>query len=130
MFGGYEFDADADVLQGDDGNLARASWRRLVRRALCASHRFLIASHWSEQAQRDFFGPDGEFAAPHRPMPMGTCTPVDGGYRISGQWNYCSGIPHSSHFIGGAVLKDGNEPPKIVQVVLPRGTYTILDDWR
>ena len=35
-------------------------------------------------------------------MPMGTCTPVANGYRISGQWNYCSGIPYASHFIGGS----------------------------
>ena len=127
IFGGYEFDvptfykAMMEISRGHPG----AGWCL----TLCASHPFLIASHWSEQAQRDFFGPDGYFAAPHRPMPMGTCTPVAGGYRISGQWNYCSGIPHASHFIGGAFLKDGNEPPKVVQVVLPHGTYTILDDW-
>ena len=127
MFGGYEFDvptfyrAMMEISRGHPG----VGWCL----TLCASHPFLVASHWSEQAQRDFFGPDGYFAAPHRPMPMGTCTPVAGGYRINGQWNYCSGIPYASHFIGGAFLKDGNEPAKVVQVVLPRGSYTILDDW-
>jgi 3-hydroxy-9,10-secoandrosta-1,3,5(10)-triene-9,17-dione monooxygenase len=127
MFGGYEFDvptfyqAMMEISRGHPG----VGWCL----TLCASHPFLIASHWSEQAQRDFFGPDGYFAAPHRPMPMGTCTPVAGGYRINGQWNYCSGIPYASHFIGGAFLKDGQEPAKVVQVVLPRGTYSILDDW-
>jgi 3-hydroxy-9,10-secoandrosta-1,3,5(10)-triene-9,17-dione monooxygenase len=127
MFGGYEFDvptfykAMLEISRGHPG----VGWCL----TLCASHPFLIGSHWSEQGQRDLFGADGYFSAPHRPMPLGTCTPVPGGYRVSGQWNYCSGIPYASHFVGGAFLKDGQEPPKVVQVALPRGAYTILDDW-
>ena len=31
--------------------------------------------------------------------------------------------------IGGAFLQDGQQPPKIVQVVVPRDSYEILDDW-
>ncbi|HUN52296.1 MAG TPA: hypothetical protein VMU42_14320 [Candidatus Sulfotelmatobacter sp.] len=127
MYGGYEFDiptfykAMLEISRGHPG----AGWCL----TLCASHPFLVGSHWPERAQADFFGKDGYFAAPHRPMPMGTCTPVPGGYRVSGQWNYCSGIPHASHFIGGAFLKNGSESPPVVQVVLPRGSYEILDDW-
>jgi 3-hydroxy-9,10-secoandrosta-1,3,5(10)-triene-9,17-dione monooxygenase len=126
MFGGYEFDIPTfyrAMMEISRGHPA-VGWCL----TLCASHPFLIASHWSDEAQRDFFG-SGFFTAPHRPMPMGTCTPVPGGYRVSGQWNYCSGIPYATHFIGGAFLKDGQTPPKVVQVVLPRGAYTVLDDW-
>ena len=126
-FGGYEFDVPTfykvmlEISRGHPG----AGWCL----ALCASHPFLIGSHWPEQAQRELFGPDGYFSAPHRPQPMGTCVPVPGGFRVNGQWNYCSGIPHASHFVGGAFLKNGQEPPPVVQVVLPRAAYTILDDW-
>jgi 3-hydroxy-9,10-secoandrosta-1,3,5(10)-triene-9,17-dione monooxygenase len=127
MFGGYEFDIPTfykAMMEISRGHPA-VGWCL----TLCASHAFLIGSHWSEEAQREFFGSDGYFSAPHRPMPMGTCTPAPGGYRVSGQWNYCSGISFATHFVGGAFLKDGQEPPKIVQVVVPRARLTILDDW-
>ncbi len=126
MFGGYEFEvptfykAMLEISRGHPG----VGWCL----ALCASHPFLIASHWPEQAQRELFA-GGYFAAPHRPMPLGTCTPVPGGYGVSGAWSYCSGIPYASHVVVGAFLKNGQEPPVIVQVVLPRGAYEILDDW-
>lgn len=126
MFGGYEFEvptfykAMLEISRGHPG----VGWCL----ALCASHPFLIASHWPEQAQRELFA-GGYFAAPHRPMPLGTCTPVPGGYGVSGAWSYCSGIPYASHVVVGAFLKKGQEPPVIVQVVLPRGAYEILDDW-
>jgi 3-hydroxy-9,10-secoandrosta-1,3,5(10)-triene-9,17-dione monooxygenase len=125
-FGGYEFDVPtfyAAMLEISRGHPA-VGWCL----ALCASHPFLIASHWPERAQRELFA-GGYFAAPHRPVPMGDCTPVPGGYRIGGQWNYCSGIPYASHFVGGAFLRDGQDPPAIVQVVLPRAACLVLDDW-
>lgn len=91
MFGGYEFDiptfyrAMLEIAHGHPS----AGWCL----TLCASHPFLIASHWSERAQRELFGPDGHFAAPHRVPPMGKLTPVEGGYRLTGKWDFCSGIP-------------------------------------
>src|SRR5262245_54836372 len=66
MFGGYEFDiptfykAMMEISRGHPG----AGWCL----TLCASHPFLIASHWPEQAQRELLGAEF-FTAPHRPMP-------------------------------------------------------------
>ena len=127
MFGGYEFGLDdfyrvmMEVARGDPG----VGWCL----TLAASHAFLLGSHWPEQAQREIFGPTGDFAAPHRAQPMGMATPEDGGYRISGRWNYCSGIPHATHFIGTAFLEDGGAERRTVLVVVPRGQYRILPDW-
>ena len=87
-----------------------------------------MASHWSEQAQVELFG-DGHFIAPHRAPPLGILTPVEGGYRLSGQWDYCSGIPYATHFIGGALIRRPGEAPVHGHAVVPRGSYTILDDW-
>ena len=102
MFGGYEFDIPTfyrAMLEISHGHPS-AGWCL----TLCASHPFLIASHWSEEAQRELFGTDGHFAAPHRVPPSGTLTPVDGGYRLTGQWDFCSGIPYSTHLVCGALL--------------------------
>ena len=80
MFGGYEFDIPTfyrAMLEISHGHPS-AGWCL----TLCASHPFLIASHWPEQAQRELFGPDGHFAAPHRVPPTGMLTPAEGGYRL------------------------------------------------
>lgn len=127
LYGGYEFDLATfykAMIEISRGHPA-VGWCL----TLCASHTFLIASHWPEAAQRELFGPDGHFAAPHRPPPLGTCTPVKGGYRIDGQWDYCSGIPYSTHFIGGAFLRRADAPPRQVNVVVPKAQCTVLDDW-
>ncbi|MBO0682506.1 MAG: hydroxylase [Candidatus Dormibacteraeota bacterium] len=128
-FGGYEFDIPTfwrtmvQIAEGDPGT----GWCL----TLASHHAWVIGSHWPEQAQREIFGPEGDFRAPHRPPPAGTARRVDGGYVVSGQWDYCSGVPYSTHFMGGAVVPNGDAqaPPEVVQVVVPPGQFTVLDDW-
>ena len=127
MFGGYEFDIPTfyrAMLEISHGHPS-AGWCL----TLCASHPFLIASHWSERAQRELFGPDGDFAAPHRVPPTGMLTPAEGGYRLSGLWDFCSGIPHSTHLVCGARLPVADGPPEVFCVAVPREKLRILDDW-
>jgi 3-hydroxy-9,10-secoandrosta-1,3,5(10)-triene-9,17-dione monooxygenase len=127
MFGGYEFDIPTfyrAMLEISHGHPS-AGWCL----ALCASHPFLIASHWPERAQRELFGPDGHFAAPHRVPPTGMLTPVEGGYRLTGRWDFCSGIPHSTHLVCGAQLPATGGPPEMFCVAVPREKLRILDDW-
>ncbi|MGP0094697.1 MAG: acyl-CoA dehydrogenase [Xanthobacteraceae bacterium] len=127
MFGGYEFDIPTfykAMLEVSHGHPS-AGWCL----TLCASHPFLIASHWSEQAQRELFGSDGHFAAPHRVPPNGVLTPVEGGYRLSGLWDFCSGIPYSTHLVCGARLPTADGPPETFCVAVPRDKLRILDDW-
>jgi 3-hydroxy-9,10-secoandrosta-1,3,5(10)-triene-9,17-dione monooxygenase len=127
LFGGYEFDLTTfykvmlEIARGHPG----AAWCL----ALGASHAFEIASHWSEQAQVELFGSDGHFIAPHRAPPLGTLTPVEGGYRFRGTWDYCSGVPYCTHFIGGALIKREGQPPVVGHAVVPRSAITIIDDW-
>lgn len=126
MFGGYEFDYETYfrvMVEISRGHPA-AGWCL----TLSASHSAVIAAHWSEAAQIDIFGSSGHFAAPHRAAPSGTCIPVEGGYIINGVWPYSSGIPHSTHFLGTTLLQT-SFPPKLLHFVVPRGQYTILEDW-
>jgi 3-hydroxy-9,10-secoandrosta-1,3,5(10)-triene-9,17-dione monooxygenase len=128
-YGGYEFGLDTffrlvtELAHGDPAT----GWSV----CLASDHIFHIASFFSEQAQEELFAPDGHFCAPHRAAPTGTAEPVPGGYRVSGTWDYCSGITHATHFIatalGPAPGTDG--PPVPLACVLPRGHYTVLDDW-
>jgi 3-hydroxy-9,10-secoandrosta-1,3,5(10)-triene-9,17-dione monooxygenase len=75
------------------------------------------------------FGPDGDFAAPHRVPPAGMLTPAEGGYRLTGLWDFCSGIPHSTHLVCGARLPVTDGPPEVFCVAVPREKLRILDDW-
>jgi 3-hydroxy-9,10-secoandrosta-1,3,5(10)-triene-9,17-dione monooxygenase len=128
-YGGYEFGLDtflrliAELAHGDPST----AWSV----CLASDHIFHIASFFSEQAQDELFGTDGHFCAPHRAAPTGTAERVPGGYRVSGTWDYCSGITHATHFIatamGPAPGADGQPVP--LACVLPRGDYTVLDDW-
>lgn len=128
LFGGYEqapgvyYKVMLEIARGDPGT----AWCL----ALCGSHGFVLASHWPEQAQRELFGPEGEFRAPHRAAPMGSARPVPGGYLVQGPWNYCSGVPHATHFMGGALLEDPEARPRTVVFVVPMAACRVLDDWR
>src|SRR5215471_10075903 len=68
-FGGYEFDlptfwrAMVQISEGDPGS----GWCL----TLGSHHAFVVGSFWPERAQREIFGPDGEFRSPHRPLPGG-----------------------------------------------------------
>src|SRR5690554_5225599 len=54
------------------------------------------------QAQKEVWGedPDTWLASPY--APMGVITPVDGGYRFSGHWQFSSGTDHCQWLFLGA----------------------------
>lgn len=134
-FGGYEFGLPAfwktmiAVSTGDPGT----GWGL----TLGSHHALVVAAYFSEEGQRDIFGPRGDFRCPHRPPPMGTAEPVDGGYLVSGTWDYCSGVGHATHFMGNALVSSaggghtgaGNRAPEALAVVIPIDEVTVLDDW-
>src|SRR5215813_8563892 len=128
MFGGYEFDLTTfyrvmvEVSRGDPGT----GWCL----TLGASLSWVIASHWSERAQREIFGSRGDFRSPHRaPGPGCTCRKVNKGYVANGTWDYCSGIPYATHFMGMAPGQREDGTFQLLTFVLPRDQVKMLDDW-
>jgi 3-hydroxy-9,10-secoandrosta-1,3,5(10)-triene-9,17-dione monooxygenase len=130
-FGGYEFGLPTfwqvmlAVSAGDPGT----GWGL----TLGAHHALVVGAYFSEDGQRDIFGPAGDFRCPHRPPPMGTAEPagkrageVGGGYVVSGTWDYCSGIAYATHFMGNAMVAGTADR---IAVVVPREQVTVLDDW-
>src|SRR5262249_50878581 len=69
-FGGYEFDLPsfARVIVEVARGCPSSGWCL----CLAAGHAMNVASLFSEQAQAEAFGPDGEFRAPSRGTPLGT----------------------------------------------------------
>jgi 3-hydroxy-9,10-secoandrosta-1,3,5(10)-triene-9,17-dione monooxygenase len=128
-FGGYEFDiptfwkAMLAISAGDPGT----GWGL----TLGSHHALVVGAHFSERGQREIFGPTGDFRGPHRAPPQGKARPVDGGYVVSGKWDYSSGAPYSTHFLGNVLVegRDPRQPGGNIVVVIPREQYTVLDDW-
>lgn len=130
MFGGYEMGLDTflkvvmEVARADPGT----AWGM----GLSAGHALQLASYFSEQAQAEAFGPDGHFVCPQRALPEGTAIPVDGGYRVSGEFHYASGVPHANWFMGAAMVAAAHLPesaPKQIGFLVPRKQFEVLNDW-
>src|SRR4029078_13632563 len=68
---------------------------------LGSAHALNVASLFSEQAQADAFGPDGDF---------------------------CSGAPYAEHFLP-VVLTEPGDPASIGLALVPSDRWTMLDDW-
>jgi 3-hydroxy-9,10-secoandrosta-1,3,5(10)-triene-9,17-dione monooxygenase len=128
-FGGYEFDlptfwkAMLAIATGDPGT----GWGL----TLGAHHALVVGAYFGEEGQRDIFGPTGDFRCPHRPAPTGTAEPADGGFVVSGTWDYCSGIAHATHFMGNAMVAGSEDRARSASlvVVIPKDQVTVLDDW-
>ena len=128
-FGGYEFDVPTfyRVMMEISRGCPETGWVL----ALTAGHPMLLAS-FPEQAQVEAYGADGEFRCPASFSPPGEARPVDGGYLISGGWVSASGIDIGTHFIGMAMVppeKEG-DPPSAIQMMLDKGQFEIVDDWK
>jgi 3-hydroxy-9,10-secoandrosta-1,3,5(10)-triene-9,17-dione monooxygenase len=123
-FGGYAFDIRTffkvmiEIASGDPG----IGWCL----CLASGHALQIGSCFDEAAQAKIFGSEGHFIAPYSPSgpsPDAECVAVDGGYKVSGKWRYCSGVPYSTHFMGLAPLKGephpGGPTKKLITVGAP-----------
>lgn len=129
MFGGYEFDLATfsrvmvEIARGCPGT----GWCL----TLASGHALNVAALYNESAQAKIFGEDGHFAAPMRGIPSGVAKRVDGGWIVDGLWDYCSGVPYSTHAIVGVRIEDGppGGPPQMGAAIIPRADWQMLDNW-
>ncbi len=65
------------------------------------------------------------------PMPTTRADIVDGGYRLSGRWNFSSGFPHATWLAAlTPVYAPGeDEPAEMRTMLLPKGSARPLDIW-
>lgn len=127
-FGGLEtsletfFRVAIEISRGDPG--VGWSWE------LGASHAYQFASHFPAQAQEEAFGSAHPFISPSRAFPQkAEVTKVDGGYRLSGRWDYNSGCTYGTHFMPVAPIEQEDGSKQLSMFILPRKDFTIIDDW-
>ncbi|MGE0825996.1 MAG: acyl-CoA dehydrogenase family protein [Candidatus Binatia bacterium] len=90
------------------------------------------AHHWCtgvfpEQAQEEVFGNGRNGLVAGTLSWQGNAVAVDGGYRVNGRWQFCSGVDHAEWVMLGCADPDSHNPR--VHVVVPPGELEIDDTW-
>jgi 3-hydroxy-9,10-secoandrosta-1,3,5(10)-triene-9,17-dione monooxygenase len=99
--------------------------------AWCASlmiHHPHYLNQFPEAAQKAVWTGGLDVAIAASVMPSARVVPVDGGYRISGQFPFASGINHSRWIIVGGMVESDGQPQWTFFLVGP-DDFKIVDTW-
>ncbi|MFE4667286.1 acyl-CoA dehydrogenase family protein [Streptomyces sp. NPDC056716] len=94
----------------------------------------LYASFLDETVAKEMF-PRLDMTTAGLLFPVGRAERVEGGYRLSGRWQFGSGITHADWVISGAFLYDDGEPHLVdgahdsILLMVPRADVEIIDTW-
>lgn len=108
--------------------------------AVCGSSGWILAvigvHNWHlalfpPQAQEDVWGEDTSVQVSTGLSPTGIVDRADGGFRLRGRWSFSSGCDFCSWAVVGGVVPPTNAsaPPDVRTFLVPRGDYTIEDNW-
>jgi len=127
QFGGYQLSPSAHIRAcAEIGNVcSAASWVLMV----CVAHDYIIG-RFPEECQREVYEGDADNLIAGSLAPMGSIERVEGGWRLTGRWQFGSGCDHSPWFIVGA--KVANPRPDdylIYHVMVPRADMILDDTW-
>jgi 3-hydroxy-9,10-secoandrosta-1,3,5(10)-triene-9,17-dione monooxygenase len=128
-FGGYEF--DLPTFSRVAIQLARGCPSTGWAFTLTAGHAHLLASYFSEDAQVEIAGTDGDIRVPGRFRP-GTAVEVDGGYRCTGTFDYVSGCDSATYLTFGFALDDdltAGELATDIITLIPFDQVEIVHNW-
>ncbi|NOT53441.1 MAG: hydrolase [Deltaproteobacteria bacterium] len=100
--------------------------------AVTATLAALLPDHWA----RDIYGTNPFVITGGAVAPSGKAVPVPGGYRVTGRWQWGSGIQNCQWICGGALVMDGDKPrllpsgdPELHLMVFAADQVEILDTW-
>lgn len=88
-----------------------------------------FAAHLPEEGQQEIWGGGPDALVATALVPAGRAEPVDGGWRLAGQWRYVSGAGFSDWVLVCAPVTGAGGPPDIRFFALPGGRFTVLDTW-
>ncbi|MSO97196.1 MAG: hypothetical protein EXR11_03110 [Rhodospirillaceae bacterium] len=127
-FGGHElpFGTHTDVAM----ELARTCGSTGWVAGIIGSHNWWLGKYQIE-SQHEVWGdnPDALVAAAFASNPGSKAVPTDGGYIVTGEWMWCSGIDHCGWCSLMTPVPQPSGPPDLVMVLLKRGDYTVKDVW-
>jgi 3-hydroxy-9,10-secoandrosta-1,3,5(10)-triene-9,17-dione monooxygenase len=127
-YGGYELDPGVFFQAGIDiGTVCGSSaWILTV----VGVHNWQLAL-FPPQAQEDVWHEDSSVQISSALAPTGTVERVDGGFRLRGRWSFSSGCDFCQWVVLGGIVPPTQEsqPPDLRSFLVPRGDYTIDDNW-
>lgn len=128
-YGGYAMDVGtfSQVLQAIARGCPSTAWCF----GFAVGHAMNICTMFSKDLWDEIFADGPDFLAPLTIKPQAQIVQQeDGSWLISGQYDYCSGVPYSSHFASQAipVYKDGSKGSPVT-FLARREDWTRLDNW-
>jgi indole-3-acetate monooxygenase len=94
--------------------------------AMITSTSAVTGSYLSDKGAEEVFAKGSFTLAAGVLAPRGKARPVDGGFRVSGQWPFGSGCHHADWLTVGAMVEGADHP---LFCFLPAGEVEILDTW-
>jgi len=85
----------------------------------------MFVPNMTEDTAHELFSPASAVIAGSG-FPAGTAVPAEGGYRVSGEWKYCSGAPNASMFTANCTI-EGTDT--IRSMTLMPDQVEVLGDW-
>jgi 3-hydroxy-9,10-secoandrosta-1,3,5(10)-triene-9,17-dione monooxygenase len=84
-----------------------------------------------QAAQSDVWQRDSATLIASTYMPVGQAEAVEGGWRLSGQWGFSSGVDHCDWiFLGGLLPRSDGEPGlEHATFLLPKSDYRVAPNW-
>jgi 3-hydroxy-9,10-secoandrosta-1,3,5(10)-triene-9,17-dione monooxygenase len=122
--GGYELPLRtlADAVTALSEACPSAGWVLMVMGA----HHWCMGS-FPDAAQDEVFGGGRDGLVAGTLSWQGSAASVNGGFRVSGRWQFCSGVDHSNWVMLGCGDPETHGP--LVHVVVPRDELEIDDTW-
>ena len=127
-FGGLEYDLATAVrciieIASADGSIGWVS-------ALAMVHQWCVAQ-FPIECQEDVWGDDPGAIVCGSYAPAGECVAVDGGFRVTGEYHFTSGVDIMDWAMVGVFLpaREEGAPREPAFLLVPKSDYTILDNW-
>ena len=95
-----------------------------------AVHHWMLALY-DERAQADVWdaNPDAKIASGIA-YPQGRGRKVDGGFIVSGNWNFSSAVDGAQWNMLAAIIRDGEKVIDHRMCLVPSSDYEVIDDWQ
>lgn len=97
--------------------------------SVLGAHAWHLAT-MEDQAQQDIWSGNPDALLSSAYAPVGRASAVEGGYRLSGHWNFSSGVNHAHGvLVGGLVIGADGTPTDYGCFLVPEDDYVVDDVW-
>lgn len=125
-YGGFEYSLSSFMTIGME--LGRGCVSTAWVTTFCMEHNWLLGLY-AQEAQDDIFGKQPYIIAPGALAPNGKATPVGGGYRVTGRWQWGTGVMHADWVMLGALAPTEDGGMTLKMFILPRDEVEVIDTW-